>query len=264
MRKSSRGFSLVELLVVIAIIAVLISILLPSLSKARAVAARVSCGNQMRQVALAAINYAQAYKDWLPPHGPNINWQQATWLYIDINRIPPKYNKQNIGLLIATGFISTPKILVCPAQQDQEDLRTSANGMQTAYMFNMHGTNKGGYDVRFKQLSDFKAAPTRSLVQDFMYQTPQATHADHGRKIYKGQIALSDGSVRQAESKKLYRRLTPPGGVASMATAADCVGMIEYAAVGKMDIWGGADGQGAPTNPDRQTGNGNYYSYNGP
>jgi prepilin-type N-terminal cleavage/methylation domain-containing protein len=260
MRKSSHGFSLVELLVVIAIIAVLISILLPSLQKARSVAARVTCGNQMRQVALAAINYAQAYHDFLPPHGPNINWQQATWLYIDINRNPPKYNKQNIGLLIATGFITTPKILVCPAQQDQEDLRTSANGMQTAYMFNMHGTKAGGYDTRFKKLSDFRTAPMRSLVQDFMYQTPQAIHGDAKKKIYRGQIALSDGSVKQGDSKRLWDRLTPPGGVASMNTASECVGMVEYAAAGKADIWG--PGTTAPQNPDRVPNN--YYSYTGP
>src|SRR5689334_2028868 len=62
----SRAFTLVELLVVIGIIALLMSILLPSLSRARQQAARVTCAAQMRDLVSATVMYAGANKGSLP------------------------------------------------------------------------------------------------------------------------------------------------------------------------------------------------------
>ena len=66
-RKKSPGFTLVELLVVVAIIALLISILLPALNQARAVAQSVTCKAQLNQVGLSFRMYANDNADFIAP-----------------------------------------------------------------------------------------------------------------------------------------------------------------------------------------------------
>src|SRR5581483_7319329 len=82
--KRFGGFTLVELLVVIGIIALLISILLPSLNKAREAAKKVSCASNERQIGQMMFMYASEQNGWLVPmnyaargQGPNADWWRS-------------------------------------------------------------------------------------------------------------------------------------------------------------------------------------------
>src|SRR5438874_1452741 len=84
------GMSVVELVVVLAVMAVLLVLLVPAVQQARAAAQRMECMNNLRQIALAAQQFASMYDERLPTvdggqqsASPNLSVHAAILPYIE-------------------------------------------------------------------------------------------------------------------------------------------------------------------------------------
>ena len=111
LKSKQKNFTLIELLVVIAIIAILAAILLPALTRARNVANRITCVNNLKQMGIITINYTDTYNGSLYPsiHGSGY-WSQFIYSGGGFANQPvyPSYG--------TTPAMFRPKVMSCPSR----------------------------------------------------------------------------------------------------------------------------------------------------
>lgn len=218
-----KGFTLIELLVVVAIIALLISILLPSLSRARELAKRAVCASNLRGIGQGEHIYSNDNTEWFPHHYYLSSFNTGVPAtggvqYVGSLGTDPLYTlntststsstrshpSRSMFLLIVSGQ-STPGQFICPSAGDSEDtLRNTSGGTETAAQ---PGRNRFDF-LGYPQLSygyqmpyGRRAKPAQKL------DTRMPVNADKGPYFTAGS---TNGTTRNTPDMR--SSITPPTG----------------------------------------------------
>jgi len=212
------GFTLIELLVVIAIIGILAAMLLPALNKARAAGKRAACLNNVKQITLACIMYANDNDEHLPI-GITYQWE-SPGLYVknvDGSAITNFY-QDVIGPQIANIPNHITHVFKCPAAKPLpsaygSDLLTATNA--TNYRYNSyescHDPNR--YNVPScgtppgRRLSNVANPSAAVLLADVVFPNWPAGIFPHDG-INVGYV---DGHAEWVPTPKYFAQVTPGG-----------------------------------------------------
>jgi prepilin-type N-terminal cleavage/methylation domain-containing protein/prepilin-type processing-associated H-X9-DG protein len=122
----NRAFTLIELLVVIAIIAILASLLLPALSRAKVRAKRIQCASNMKQWALATIMYADDNDNNLP-YAADVGWPNYNTTFLFQSLAPYVANLSQAGLQnYYNADVMTAPVRQCPGGNNAQPPFTTA------------------------------------------------------------------------------------------------------------------------------------------
>jgi len=150
-----QGFTLIELLVVVAVIFLLIALLIPSLTKAKAIAHRLKCAHNLGQIYIAISLYTGGNDDTYPCAKDPVSTSPFYWLWM--GRGWRAFVKPYLGGNIDA---NNPSVLLCP--RDNTDKKTYE---RTSYAYSMAFYHSSSQIDGMKSSSDTYSNPQPSIPQ---------------------------------------------------------------------------------------------------
>ncbi len=179
MRK--KLFTLIELLVVIAIIAILASMLLPALSKARQKARNMLCTSNLKQISLAINMYLGDWSDIMPPgsFSASSDWSTDRIVWLDMCAEYLGYGGKS---QLVNGYHSYPRnsVFCCPNQLSYSSSVSGQTSLYTSYGYNtqLFGGRNYNPDGGNPFWGQTRRPPPPILAQMVRQPGKQMTHAD--------------------------------------------------------------------------------------
>ena len=195
---NQNALTFVELCVVVVLLAVLISLLLPSIGHSdKARAPRIGCVNNLKQIGLAARMWSNDHDDEFPFTSTNVSGSLA---WVNSPEVFRHYQ-------VLSNELVTPRVLICRTAPQRKEASnfTDFSNANLSYFVGLDAREDAPQSI----LSGDRNITGGTLSNGFLRVFTPGSAAEWTKEIHQGQgnIGLGDGSVQQVTTMRLRQQI---------------------------------------------------------